>query len=263
MRLLDELYAIALYAYPREFRARFGREMRQVFRSRCASAPSRSLFLLATARDLMVTSIQERFTIMRIARFAYTSAAAVGILSLSATLMQAFYIPASSMEPSLRVGDYLLVNKTARNPQRGEMVVFRYPEDPSQTFIKRVIGVPGDRIRLDNKQVIRNGQPLVESYVQHSTDYIDSYRDNFPKTPSVHLEPHAQEMLSKNVVEGEVTVPTGVFFVLGDNRDASLDSRFFGFVPQANIIGRPWMVYWSYDADASKTRWDRTLQAVH
>ena len=70
-------------------------------------------------------------------------------------------------------------------------------------------------------------------------------------------------MLSKNVVEGEVTVPTGVFFVLGDNRDASLDSRFFGFVPQANIIGRPWMVYWSYDADASKTRWDRTLQAVH
>ena len=236
MKLLDELYAIALYAYPAEFRARFGREMQQVFRGRRATAPSVPYFLLATVRDLIVTSIQERFTIMRIARLAYAGAAAVAVLAVSATLMQAFYIPAASMEPSLRIGDHLLVNKAARNPQRGDIVVFRYPEDPKQTFIKRVIGLPGDRIRLENKQVIRNGERLAESYVQF-TNSSDAKRDNL----------------------SEATVPPGALFVLGDNRDNSLDSRYFGFVPQTNVIGRPWMVYWSYDQSAGKTRWERTL----
>jgi signal peptidase I len=257
---------MALYAYPREFRARFGREMEQVFRARLQQAPNVLRFLLATAQDLAVTATEERLISMTMSRLfrglAYATAAAVLILGAGVTMVQAYVIPTSSMEPSLRIGDHFLVNKLARDPQRGDLIAFRYPADPSQGFIKRVIGVPGDRIRLDNKQVVRNGQRLVESYVQHTTDYIDQYRDNFPKAPNVHIEPRAQEMLAKNATNGEVTVPEGAFFVLGDNRDVSLDSRFIGFVPQANIIGRPWMVYWSFDAEASKTRWERTLRRV-
>lgn len=256
MRLLDELYAIALYAYPREFRARFGREMQQVFRARCAAAPSVPRFLLATARDLLVTSLQERFTAMKLARFAYSAAALIAVVGVSATMVQAYYIPTASMEPSLRMGDHVLVNKTARNPRRGEMVVFRYPEDPSQTFIKRVVGVPGDRIRIEDKQVIRNGERLVEEYARHLDSYLDSYRDNFPGAPNVHLEDSAAEMLSRNVENGEVVVPEGALFVLGDNRDRSLDSRFWGFVPLSNVIGRPWVVYWS------SGHWDRTMLEV-
>lgn len=256
MRLLDELYTIALYAYPREFRARFGREMQQLFRARCAAAPDLPRFVLATARDLVVTSIQERFIAMKFARLAYSAAALIVFVAVSATMVQAYYIPTASMEPSLRMGDHVLVNKIVHNPQRGEMVVFRFPEDPSQTFIKRVIGLPGDRIRMENKQLIRNGERLVEDYVRHLDSYLDSYRDNFPREPNVHLEDSAAEMLSRNVKNGEVVVPEGALFVLGDNRDRSLDSRFFGFVPQANVIGRPWMVYWS------SGHWDRTLLDV-
>jgi signal peptidase I len=233
MKLLDEIYAIALYAYPPEFRRRFGSEMQQVFRARRLATPSRARFLLAAAQDLIVTSIQERFTTMNIARLVYTAAAAIASLAISATMMQAYYIPTPSMEPSLRAGDYLLVNKTARNPQRGEMVVFRYHKDPSQTFIKRVIGLPGDRIRIENKQVIRNSERVSESYVR-LTNTADPTRDNF----------------------SEVTVPADTLFVMGDNRDLSLDSRTFGSVPEANVIGRPWMVYWSTG------HWDRTLLEV-
>jgi signal peptidase I len=189
-------------------------------------------------------------------RLAYAGAAAIAFFGVSATMMQAYYIPSSSMEPSLRPGDHLLVNKTVRNPQRGEMVVFRFYEDPSDTFIKRVIGLPGDRIRIENKQVIRNGERLVEDYARNLDPYVDSYRDNFPREPNVHVEKSAAEMLSRNVENGEVVVPEGTLFVLGDNRDRSLDSRFFGFVPQANVIGRPWMVYWSTG------HWDRTLLEV-
>jgi signal peptidase I len=233
--------------------------MQQVFRARCASAPSLPRFLCAAARDLVVTSIQERFHIMQIARLVYTGVAAAAALMFGATLVHPFYSPVGSMEPSLHHGDHLLVNKTARDPQRGEMVVFRYPVDPSQTFIKRVIGLPGDRIHLENKTVVRNGERLTESYVQHNSGYFDEYRDNFPGVPNVRLMAQANAMLAKDVSQGEVVVPENTLFVLGDNRDVSLDSRYFGFVPQANIIGRPWMVYWSYDAKTGSTRWDRTL----
>lgn len=193
---------------------------------------------------------------MKLARFAYSAAALIAVVGVSATMVQAYYIPTASMEPSLRMGDHVLVNKTARNPRRGEMVVFRYPEDPSQTFIKRVVGVPGDRIRIEDKQVIRNGERLVEEYARHLDSYLDSYRDNFPGAPNVHLEDSAAEMLSRNVENGEVVVPEGALFVLGDNRDRSLDSRFWGFVPLSNVIGRPWVVYWS------SGHWDRTMLEV-
>ncbi len=255
------LYALALHAYPREFRKRFAREMQQVFETRLQRSPSKVSFLATTLIDLIVTATQERFASMTFAKFGYASTALALFFTGSLTVLQAFVIPTRSMEPSLRRGDHLIVNKLPYTPRRDEMIVFRFPVDPTQTFIKRVIGVPGDRIHIVDKQLVRNGQPRTEPYAQHADEYMDSYRDNFPRDPNVHVEPMAQEMLSKHVVNGEVVVPSGTYFVMGDNRDRSLDSRFFGFVPQANIVGRPWFVYWSYD-ETQGTRWDRTPLVV-
>jgi len=214
------------------------------------------------------------------------------------TLVQAFVIPTGSMEDTLLIGDHLLVDKLAFAPpgpvtkhllpyedvQRGDIIVFRYPVDIKQTFVKRVIGVPGDHIRMDNKAVFLNGRRLIEPYKYNKTDYIDSYRDNFPSVPNVSLYPQGQEMLLNNVQHGEVVVPPGHYFAMGDNRDSSLDSRYWGFVPRENIIGKPLIIYWSYDATTealsnpaigidhlidlaehffTKTRWSRTLRLIH
>ncbi len=193
----------------------------------------------------------------------YASFGALFLLGMGLTSLHAFVMPTSSMEPSLRPGDYFLVNRLARDAQRGDIIAFfPYPEDSRETFVKRVIGVPGDRIHIENKVVIRNGEQLNEPYAEHKDDYIDSFRDDFPGQPSVHLEANGQAMLSKNVVNGEVVVPEGAYFVLGDNRDRSLDSRFIGFVPKTSVVGQPWRIYWSYDESASQTRWDRTLLKV-
>jgi signal peptidase I len=213
------------------------------------------------------------------------------------TLVQAFVIPTGSMEDTLLVGDHLLVDKLAFAPggtatasllpyeavHRGDIIVFRYPIDIKQTFVKRVMGVGGDRIRLENKRVFLNGHLLNEPYVVHKLDYIDSYRDNFPADPNTPLYPPAQVMLEKNVKNGEVIVPPGYFFAMGDNRDQSLDSRYWGFVPRENIIGKPLIIYWSYDATTeelsspgvgfahlfdiathfiSKTRWNREMRLI-
>jgi signal peptidase I len=214
------------------------------------------------------------------------------------TLVQAFVIPTGSMEDTLLVGDHLLVDKLAFAPagsvtknimpysdvHRGDIIVFRYPIDIKQTFVKRVMGVAGDRIRLENKSVWLNGHQLQEPYAVHKLDYIDSYRDNFPADPNTPLFPPAQVMLEKNVTKGEVVVPPGYFFAMGDNRDQSLDSRYWGFVPRENIIGKPLVIYWSYDASTeelsnpavtishlfdiathfvTKTRWSRSLELIH
>ncbi len=254
------IYALALYAYPREFRQRFGPEMQQAFADRYQREPH---LIPAIFADLFLTAIQERFAIMPISSlargFAYAVTAAALFLVGSLSVVEAFVIPTGSMEPSIRLGDHLIINKLPHAPQRDELVVFLYPEDPTQTFIKRVIGLPGDRIHIADKQVFRNGQRLNETYVEHRDTYIDTYRDNFPGDPNVPVEADAHKMLTEHVVNGEVVVPEGAYFVMGDNRDRSLDSRFFGFVPQANVIGRPLFVYWSYDEDAKATRWDRTL----
>ena len=220
------------------------------------------------------------------------------LLFLTTTLVQAYVIPTGSMEDTLLIGDHLLVDKLAFAPpggiskyllpytdvKRGDIIVFRYPVDISQTFVKRAIGVPGDRIRIINKEVYLNGVKVDEPYTYHKTDYIDSYRDNFPGEPNVHVEQGAYDMLTQHVVNGEVVVPPNVYFAMGDNRDSSLDSRFWGFVPRENIIGKPLIVYWSYDAptedlnEASissrhildlgknffgKTRWNRTFMLIH
>ena len=176
------------------------------------------------------------------------------------TLVQAFVIPTGSMEDTLLIGDHLLVDKLAyapggsiskdllpyENVRRGDIIVFRYPVDIQQTFVKRCIGVPGDRIRLVDKQLILNGKPMDEPYVYHKTGYIDSYRDDFPGPPNINVAESAQDMLANHVVNGEVVVPPGQYFAMGDNRDWSLDSRYWGFVPRANIVGRPLFVYWSF-----------------
>jgi len=168
------------------------------------------------------------------------------------------------MEKSLELGDHILVNKMVQGDQikQGDLVVFRYPPDRRLVFVKRAIGLPGDHIRLIDKQVIRNGHRLVEPYVQHQMLFTDSYRDNFPAgSSSVNLTP-AEDMLSRHVEAGEVVVPTGSLFVMGDNRDNSYDSRYWGFIRKEDVIGRPLLVYWSYDAQRHETRWDRTLHTI-
>ncbi len=213
------------------------------------------------------------------------------------TLVQAFVIPTGSMEDTLLIGDHLLVDKLTYAPagpvskyllpysqvKRGDIVVFRYPVDINHTYVKRVIGLPGDRVRLEAKQVLVNGKPIDEPYKYHKTEYLDSYRDFFPNEPNVRLFESAQDMLENHVVEGDVVVPPNSYFVLGDNRDSSWDSRYWGFVPRPNIIGKPLIIYWSYDAPTErlaspsisfdhlidlaqnffvKTRWRRSFRLV-
>jgi signal peptidase I len=220
------------------------------------------------------------------------------LLFLTTTLVQAFVIPTGSMEDTLLIGDHLLVDKLAYAPagpvskyllpyrpvKRGDIIVFRWPIHIEQTFVKRCMGVPGDRIRIVNKQVYLNGVKLDEPYKVHKTDYFDSYRDNFPGEPNTSVETPAIDMLAHHVVNGEVVVPPDFYFAMGDNRDSSLDSRYWGFVPRENIIGKPLIVYWSYDAPTDqlqdsgismthifdlvrnffpKTRWKRTFMLIH
>jgi signal peptidase I len=218
-------------------------------------------------------------------------------------IVQAFQIPSESMMNTLLVGDYLLVNKLCyggrgfgeygmpyRKITRGDIIVFHYPVDPHQHFVKRVIGMPGDRLRLVSKQVWINGKPLKESYVRFLEPPNNMFRDNFPRAdmPSIGgLEGSWWLEMRKLVENGELIVPQGHYFVMGDNRDNSQDSRYWGFVPRENIIGRPLLIYWSvqnWDGERVSsislggklyhlayavthifqiTRWHRTLRLVN
>ena len=211
------------------------------------------------------------------------------------TLVQAFIVPTPSMDTTVRVGDHLLVDKLSyapsdgfsrhllpyTEPKRGDIIVFRWPMDISQNYVKRCMGLPGDRIKVVDKDLYLNGKKLVEPYINHSRPGEEPYRDNFPGEPFGPLYDPARKMLAENVVNGEVVVPEGHYFAMGDNRDNSLDSRYWGFVPRENIIGKPLVIFWSYDAPTDdwmgynanhfidlaknffvKTRWDRTLKLV-
>jgi signal peptidase I len=175
-------------------------------------------------------------------------------------IVQAFRIPSGSMENTLLVGDYLLVDKTRfglsgpwhsilpyRGIHRGDIIVFRYPVDPAQHFVKRVIGLPGDRIRLWHSRVYINGHALHEPYVVFKEHFPDDFRDNFPRGNWVNENVSVDwaTRLRALVEDGELIVPHDQYFVLGDNRDQSLDSRYWGFVPRENIIGRPMVIYFS------------------
>jgi signal peptidase I len=212
------------------------------------------------------------------------------------TLVQAFIVPTPSMDTTVRVGDHLLVDKLSyapagaiskyflpyTEPKRGDIIVFRYPIDIQQNYVKRLMGVPGDHIHLVNKVVYLNGHALNEPYTQHIDPHMEPYRDDFPNGPmSPYVFPRGQEMLAKYVVNGELVVPPGYYFAMGDNRDNSSDSRYWGLVPRENIIGKPLVIFWSYDAPTedwvdynanhfidlaqhffTRTRWDRTLKLV-
>ena len=237
-----------------------------------------------------VSSLQSLLTTVVIAVFIITF------------VVQAFQIPSASMEDTLLTGDYLLVDKTRyggsrvwdhfipyRPVRHGDIIVFKYPVDPSQHFVKRVIAIPGDRVRLQNRQVYVNGIPLKEPYAHHIGRARNVFRDDFPQTDVGDTGVQADWWLQmKELVEdGQLIVPEGNYFVMGDNRDDSLDSRYWGFVPQANIVGRPLFIYWSVrDADPDlpasptpgdklfhfayaathllqMTRWDRTFRLVN
>lgn len=254
-----------------------------------ASAPAPRTAVKAESSDWL-GSIQSLLVTVVIAAFVITF------------VVQAFQIPSESMENTLLIGDYLLVDKVhfshggiwghilPYSPiKRGDIVVFHYPVHPSQHFVKRVIGVPGDRIRLSDKQVFVNGVPVTENYTIFKTHIHDSYRDDFPNSEFLSAGVEARWWLEMHdlVHQGELLVPAGKYFVLGDNRDESLDSRYWGFVPRENIVGRPLLIYWSIrspeddatfppgDGDKlsrfayalthlfSVTRWDRTFHLVH
>jgi signal peptidase I len=130
--------------------------------------------------------------------------------------------------------------------QRGDIVVFHSPVDPTLYLVKRVIGLPGDRIRLRRGQVYVNGQALTEGYVVHSSPYFDPYRDEFPaQAYSLQADRKWRHNMPEYVRNGELVVPAGAYFALGDNRDNSLDSRYWGFVPRDNVVGRPLVIYMS------------------
>ncbi|HEX4771045.1 MAG TPA: signal peptidase I [Bryobacteraceae bacterium] len=228
------------------------------------------------------------------------------LLFASTSVAWAYVVPTGSMEKTILIGDHLIVDKLAyakpgsisryllpyETPKHGDIIAFRYPADPSSVFVKRVVGVPGDRIRIVNQVVYRNGLPLHEPYVWHSIPFADPFQADFPLNASLpDTNPDKQrdallhDMLDHHVSNGEVVVPGRAYFAMGDNRDNSLDSRYWGFVPRENIIGKPVLIYWSYDAperdlmsntpsdvgrhflDVSthffkRTRWSRTFQVV-
>ncbi|MFZ1917106.1 MAG: signal peptidase I [Terriglobales bacterium] len=198
-------------------------------------------------------------------------------------LAQAFTIPSESMEQTLLIGDYLLVDKLCygnpgildrllpyRKVRRGDVIVFHYPVNPSQAFVKRVVAVPGDRLRLINKRVYVNGVPLEEPYVQYISNLRDPYRDDFPRTDAAGYGVDAKwwKEMPRLVEDHQLIIPDGHYFVLGDNRDDSQDSRYWGFVPRANIIGRPMVIYWSSnglsnDLTGSPTAGDRLYHLAY
>lgn len=208
-------------------------------------------------------------------------------LFLHVFIMEAFKIPSGSMEGTLRVGDFLLVNKLVygaelpltgtrlpaiRHPDRGDVIVFKWPPDPTKNFVKRLVGVPGDTLAMSEGVLVRNGVKVNEQYVVR-TEPDDDFsgesfrwqRDHLVKTAEASIAYHP----SRNNW-GPIVVPDHKYFVLGDNRDNSLDSRYWGFVPDSLVRGRPFVVYYSYEPDSisrfdwlTRVRWNRLGERIH
>lgn len=221
-------------------------------------------------------------------------------------VLQAFVIPSSSMEDTLKIGDHVFVNRIAfsppthwvgpllpyNHPHRGDIVVFLSmdPRTPDLNIVKRIIGVPGDHIHLRDGFVYRNGEKLDEPYTRHEGGPLyDPYRDNFPSVSPLD-EGNATDdwklTMATHIENGDIVVPPDSYFAMGDNRNVSLDSRYWGFITKDHLIGRPMFVYWSFETSESdyeqtsmsarlgfmahvvlhffdKTRWSRTLRFVH
>jgi signal peptidase I len=217
-------------------------------------------------------------------------------------VVQAFEIPSSSMEDTLLIGDHVFVNRVQFAPEtrwvgplvpyrdihRGDIVVFLSPAQPGLYVVKRIMGIPGDRIHLRDGVVYRNGEKLNEPYVIHNGADYNPYRDNFPAEPPPeysNVTPEWQLTLPQHIQGEDLVVPYDSYFGMGDNRDVSLDSRFWGFIPKQNVIGRPMFIYWSFQTPRDQyehtaiserlkflahvvihffdeTRWRRTLRVV-
>ena len=243
------------------------------------------------------------------AREYFESLAITVILALFGTtfIVQAFKIPTPSMEDNLLVGDHLLVNKFAfgapgsitdavlplREIHRGDVIVFKYPHELSKHYVKRVIGLPGDKIHTVDSQVFVNGAALVDNYKRLLPHKTSLDRPEFPGTPggsgSLHYQ-DPQVAITENWFEGfregkDIVVPPNRYFAMGDNRDNSMDSRYWGFVPRELIVGKALIIYWSYESDPiaysqtnagdiarqtwelvtnffQKTRWSRTFKVI-
>jgi len=230
------------------------------------------------------------------------------ILALFGTsfIVQAFKIPSASMEGTLLIGDHLLVNKFVfggtgawyekvlpyRKLQRGDIIVFKYPFADHQHFVKRVIGLPGDHVKVVDGNVYIYGKLLNEPYAVHDPlASVDPFNYSFPPIRGQMISPNVipewRPEIRKYVQGDEIVVPPGKYFAMGDNRDHSQDSRYWGFVDRGAIMGRPFLVYWSVDATSgdysgdstfwsrltgilqtlahlpSRTRWSRMLRTVH
>ncbi len=184
-------------------------------------------------------------------------------------ILQAFEIPSSSMENTLLIGDHVFVDRVVyaprsrwlgpllpyRDVKRNDIVVFLSPAEAGLFVVKRIIGVPGDRIHLQDGKVYVNGQAQSEPYVIHSRgDYLP-YRDNFPNvapTMGTSITPEWHLLMRSQLQGGDLVVPPDSYFAMGDNRDISYDSRYWGFVPRENIIGRPMFIYWSFQTPAGQ-----------
>lgn len=215
--------------------------------------------------------------------------------------LQAFEIPSSSMEKTLLIGDRLFVDRTTAAPKtswtgpvvpysdikRNDIIVFVSPSTPGLYVVKRIIGIPGDRLHLVKGVLYRNGEKVDEPYVVRRTGGYDPYRDDFPAVPpySENVTAEWNVSLGTFLQNGEILVPQDSFFAMGDNREDSLDSRYWGFIPRANVIGRPMFIFWSFEAPRGmyqqtgmgnrvknflytalhffdETRWRRTLRLV-
>lgn len=199
---------------------------------------------------------------------------AVLAVCIRSFIVAPFKIPSSSMLPTLEVGDYIFVLRypyglrvpltdlqfLAAAPERGDVAVFDYPEDRSIDYIKRVVGLPGDVVRYEGNRLYLNGKAVDREYLGErayfmaagSVDVSSHFIETLPPDT-----PHSILVKSETIRDGEWTVPAGHYFVLGDNRNNSRDSRFWGFVPQSHLVGRAAIIWWSWDGNNSKVRWDR------
>lgn len=188
-------------------------------------------------------------------------------LFIRAFVVQAFKIPSGSMKDTLLIGDYILVNKfvygvkvpftnvTAvpiKDPKRGEIIVFKFPQDPSKDFIKRVVGIGGDTVEIKDKKVYVNGALQQDDFTKHSDSRIFANPKMYP-----------QDLLRRDNL-GPITIPEGKLFVMGDNRDESNDSRFWGFVDVSTVKGKAFIIYWSWDKNQKiGVRWNRLGDLIH
>jgi len=204
----------------------------------------------------------------------------LAVLVLRSFVVEPFRIPSNSMMPTLLTGDFILVNKFSYGvrlpvlnskiidvgePKRGDVMVFRYPKNPSIDYIKRVIGLPGDKVAYYSKQLFVNGEPVKQKAKGTYTGIGSGVSMSGAKKYLEQLSGMEHEILideSRGTMEGEFIVPEGQYFVMGDNRDNSNDSRYWGFVPEENLVGKAFMIWMNWDSKASGIAWDRLGSSI-